>query len=91
MTNTIEKKLNINLRLEDKDKETHYLIKRLVNFQTDTQVVYYMYGQFRKYLGENPDYIIDLKQAREALDTIQNLNDKVNLLRHELEVIKAKQ
>ena len=40
---------------------------------------------------ENLDYIIDLKQAREGLDTIQNLNEKVNRLTHELEIIKSKQ
>jgi len=88
MAKDIQKKLNINLRLENSDKETHRLIKRLMNFQTDTQVVYYMYGQFRKYLGQNSEYITDLREARNALDNLETLNKKVDQLTYELNVLK---
>lgn len=88
MPKSKDDKLNINLRLEKKDQETHYHIKRLMNFQSDTQIVYYMYGQFRRYMGENPDYIIDLKQALDALETVQNLTKKVDQLSYELEKMR---
>ena len=81
-------KLNISIKLDTEDKATHYLIRKLMNFQTDTQVIYYMYGQYRKYLGENPEYIIDLKQAKEALSSISELNKMINELTKEISQLK---
>ena len=81
-------KLNISIKLDTEDKVTHYLIRKLMNFQTDTQVIYYMYGQYRKYLGENPEYIIDLKQAKEALGSINELNKRINELTKEIAQLK---
>ena len=81
-------KLNISIKLDTEDKVTHYLIRKLMNFQTDTQVIYYMYGQYRKYLGENPEYIIDLKQAKEALSSISELNKRINELTREIAQLK---
>lgn len=81
-------KLNISIKLDTEDKITHYLIKNLMNFQTDTQVIYYMYGQYRKYLGEHPEYIIDLKQAKETLNSINELNKRINELTKEIAQLK---
>lgn len=87
--NPTRKTLQMAVRPKDEDEEIHYLIKETLNLTNDAQVVYYLYGQMRRFMGDNPLFI-DLKLARQALDKNEVLEDELDELRQDYSLLKER-